>query len=194
MTSATTVGNAVKISTPTYSWERIGGNTNEGPGALCCSPNLQDASETAAAMLYYGGRTFLVYSASACVGTGYELGRLELTGSDPLVASSWTKYASPIFNSANGSVFAVIRTGRAALTGFCDLRIYQPGHNGFFNDAAGNIFIVYHANSVSPGLPSHFPPRGVSESDPWCMSGTCDGARFTMVQPVYWHTDGQRSM
>lgn len=32
MNSATTVGNTVKISTPTYSWEKVGANVNEGPG------------------------------------------------------------------------------------------------------------------------------------------------------------------
>lgn len=91
MSSATTVGNAVKISTPSLDWERVGGNTNEGP-----------------AMLYHGGRTFLVFSASSCAGTGYKLGRLELTGTNPLSASGWVKYGSPIFQSANGWVTPVL--------------------------------------------------------------------------------------
>jgi GH43 family beta-xylosidase len=56
------------------------------------------------AAIYHGGRTWIVYSASGCAGTGYKLGRLELTGSDPLNASSWTKYGSPIFQSGNGFV------------------------------------------------------------------------------------------
>ncbi|KAF8892279.1 glycoside hydrolase family 43 protein [Infundibulicybe gibba] len=115
MTSATTVGNAVKISTPTLSWETIGANVNEGPAAL-----------------YQGGRTWIVFSASNCAGTGYQLGRLELTpGANPLSASSWTKYGSPIFTSANG---------------------WQPGHNGFFTSPSGSqIFMVYHASKTSPG-------------------------------------------
>lgn len=133
MKSATTVGNTVKISTPTLDWEKVGANVNEG-----------------AAMLYHGSRTFLVYSASNCAGTGYKLGRLELTGSDPLNAGSWTKYSKPIFQSANGN--------------------YQPGHNGFFNGPSGNIYQVVHANPTTPG--------------------TCDGNRYTMVQPVYWFSDG----
>lgn len=33
MTSATTLGNATKISAPTLSWERVGANVNEGAGA-----------------------------------------------------------------------------------------------------------------------------------------------------------------
>jgi GH43 family beta-xylosidase len=134
MNSASTVGNTVKISTPTYDWEKVGANVNEGPAGL-----------------YYAGRTFVVYSASNCAGTGYKLGRLELTGSDPLSASSWTKYSTPILQSANGN--------------------YQPGHNGFFNGPSGSTYIVFHANSATPG--------------------TCDGNRYTMVQPVYWHTDSE---
>jgi GH43 family beta-xylosidase len=76
MASATTVGNTVKISTPTLSWERVTAPVNEGPAALS-----------------HGGRTWIVFSASHCSGTGYKLGRLELTGSDPL---------NPVFLGANG--------------------------------------------------------------------------------------------
>ena len=32
LNSPTTVGNAVKVATPTYDWEKIGANVNEGPG------------------------------------------------------------------------------------------------------------------------------------------------------------------
>ncbi|PBK72397.1 glycoside hydrolase family 43 protein [Armillaria solidipes] len=139
MTSSSTVGDAVKISTPTYDWEMVGANVNEGPGKLTFSA------------LYHGGRTFLTFSASNCAGTGYELGRLELTGTNPLSASSWTKYSEPIFTSANGN--------------------YEPGHNGFFTSEDGTeIWMVYHASSASPG--------------------TCDGARYTMVQSISWNSDG----
>ncbi|KAH6909951.1 glycoside hydrolase family 43 protein [Coprinopsis sp. MPI-PUGE-AT-0042] len=131
MNSATTVGNAVKISTPTYAWERVTANVNEG-----------------AAILYGGGRTLLIYSASNCAGTGYKLGMLELrAGADPLNPGSWTKSSQPVFQSANG--------------------IYQPGHNGFFLSPSGNqTWMVYHANSVTPG--------------------TCDGNRYTAIQRVNW--------
>ncbi|CEL61658.1 glycoside hydrolase family protein [Rhizoctonia solani AG-1 IB] len=113
MNSATSVGNAVKISRPSNSWEQIGGKTNEG-----------------AAALYHGGRTWIIYSASSCAGTGYALGSIELTGSDPLSASSWTKYNNgPIFKSAFGN--------------------YAPGHNGFFTAPSGNIYNVYHASPSS---------------------------------------------
>ncbi|KAF8644292.1 hypothetical protein AX16_007920 [Volvariella volvacea WC 439] len=115
MTSATTLGDATKISCPDKPWEQIGNNVQEGP-----------------AVLQRGNRTWIVYSASFCSGTGYKLGRLELTGSDPLLASSWTKYENPIFTSGNG--------------------LYQPGHNGFFKSPSGaQIYNVFHANHESPG-------------------------------------------
>ncbi|KAF8644291.1 hypothetical protein AX16_008566 [Volvariella volvacea WC 439] len=115
MTSATTLGNATRISCPDLSWEQVGNKVQEGPAAL-----------------YHGNRTWVVYSASFCSGTGYKLGRLELTGSNPLLTSSWTKFGSPIFTSANGN--------------------YQPGHNGFFTGPSGNnVYNVYHANHNSPG-------------------------------------------
>ncbi|KIY66548.1 glycoside hydrolase family 43 protein [Cylindrobasidium torrendii FP15055 ss-10] len=114
MNSATSVGNAVLISRPTYSWETETAAVNEGPAAI-----------------YHGGRTWIVFSASACWGSGYALGSLELTGSDPLSASSWTKYNKAIFSSANGC----------------------PGHNGFFLSPSGNqTHMVYHASSGVPAV------------------------------------------
>ncbi|KAF9531131.1 glycoside hydrolase family 43 protein [Crepidotus variabilis] len=115
LTGPTTVGNTIRISEPSYSWEKVGFGVNEGPAAL-----------------YHGGKTFIVFSASYCDGTGYKLGRLDFTGTDPMSASAWTKYANPIFSSANGN--------------------YQPGHNGFFLSPSGNqIWNVYHASKTSPG-------------------------------------------
>jgi GH43 family beta-xylosidase len=74
------------ISTPTLSWERQGGDVNEGPAAL-----------------YHNGRTMIVYSASACWGPDYKLGQLTLTGSNPLSASSWTKGANPVFQRSDAN-------------------------------------------------------------------------------------------
>ncbi|KAH8823116.1 Arabinanase/levansucrase/invertase [Flagelloscypha sp. PMI_526] len=114
--SPTTVGNAVLISRPSLSWEIETARVNEGPAAL-----------------YHGGRTWIVFSASACWGSNYNLGRLELTGTNPLSASSWTKYGSSIFSSANGN--------------------NEPGHNGFFSSPSGNqIHMVYHASSSVPAV------------------------------------------
>jgi GH43 family beta-xylosidase len=103
------------ISTPTHAWERQGGAVNEGPEVL-----------------QRNGRTFLVYSASGCWTADYKLGLLELTGGDPLAASSWTKRPTPVFqrNDAAG--------------------VYGPGHNGFFTSPDGTeSWIVYHANDAA---------------------------------------------
>ncbi|MFF8170561.1 family 43 glycosylhydrolase [Streptomyces chartreusis] len=105
------------ISGPTLDWERSGSPVNEGPEPL-----------------YHDGRTFLTYSASSCQTADYKLGRLELTGTDPLSPASWTKKQTPVFqrSDTNG--------------------VYGPGHNGFFSSPDGTEnWIVYHANSASNG-------------------------------------------
>lgn len=103
------------ISQPTHSWETQGNPVNEGP-----------------TVLQRGGRTFLTYSASFCATPDYKIGMLELTGSDPLSRSSWTKNSTPLFqrSDANG--------------------VYGPAHHTFFKSPDGTEdWIVYHANSSS---------------------------------------------
>ncbi|WP_180687231.1 family 43 glycosylhydrolase [Streptomyces gossypiisoli] len=108
----TVSGSFTTISAPTYDWERQGGTVNEGPE-----------------ILQRGGRTFLIYSASGCWTPDYKLGQLELTGSDPLSASSWSKKSTPVFQRSDGN------------------GVYGPGHNGFFSSPDGSeSWIVYHAN------------------------------------------------
>ncbi|WP_405824621.1 family 43 glycosylhydrolase [Streptomyces sp. NBC_01390] len=105
------------ISQPTLSWETSGAAVNEGPEPL-----------------YHDGRTFLTFSASYCQTPDYKLGQLELTGTNPLLASSWTKKQTPVFqrNDAAG--------------------VYGPGHNGFFTSPDGTEnWIVYHANDSASG-------------------------------------------
>ncbi|WP_189145933.1 family 43 glycosylhydrolase [Streptomyces lacrimifluminis] len=105
------------ISQPTLAWETSGAPVNEGPEPL-----------------YHDGRTFLTFSASYCQTADYKLGQLELTGTNPLLASSWTKKQTPVFqrNDAAG--------------------IYGPGHNGFFTSPDGTEnWIVYHANDSASG-------------------------------------------
>ncbi len=105
------------ISSPTLSWETSGGAVNEGPEPL-----------------YHDGRTFLTFSASFCGTADYKLGRLELTGDDPLNPSSWTKKQTPVFQRSDAG------------------GVYGPGHNGFFTSPDGTEnWIVYHANSSSSG-------------------------------------------
>jgi GH43 family beta-xylosidase len=114
----TVTGRKVTLSTPTYGWERQGGTVNEAPVAL-----------------QHGGRTFIVYSASACSGPDYKLGLLTYRGSgDPMSTGSWAKAPNPVFSrsDANG--------------------VYAPGHNGFFTSPDGTeSWIVYHANSSASG-------------------------------------------
>ncbi|KQV13915.1 MULTISPECIES: family 43 glycosylhydrolase [unclassified Kitasatospora] len=118
MSNPYTVSGALSvISTPTYSWEKSGAAVNEGPEPL-----------------YHDGKTFIVYSGSYCTTPDYKLGQLELTGSNPLLASSWTKRSTPVFqrNDAAG--------------------VYGPGHNGFFKSPDGTEdWIVYHANNSASG-------------------------------------------
>lgn len=109
----TLTGSAVAISSPTYSWEMVSSNVNEGPE-----------------IVQKNGRTFMSFSASSCNTPDYKLGLLELTGTDPLSPSAWTKSSSAVFASANG--------------------VYGPGHNGFFNSPDGTeTWQVYHGNSSS---------------------------------------------
>ncbi|GAB2750905.1 family 43 glycosylhydrolase [Streptomyces bullii] len=133
----TVSGSYSTISTPTYAWERQGGTVNEG-----------------AEILQRDGRTFLIYSASGCWTPDYKLGQLELTGSNPLSASSWTKKSTPVFqrNDANG--------------------VYGPGHNGFFTSPDGREnWIVYHANdSASEGCDNGRTTR--AQKFTWNSDGT----------------------
>jgi GH43 family beta-xylosidase len=105
------------ISTPTLSWETQGAAVNEGPEPL-----------------QRGGRTFLTCSASACDTPDYKLGQLELTGSDPLSALSWTKNPTPVFQRDDAA------------------GVHGPGHNGFFTSPDGTEnWIVHHANDSTSG-------------------------------------------
>jgi GH43 family beta-xylosidase len=103
------------ISSPQFNWETSGAppGVNEGPEILV-NPS---------------GSVFLVYSASGCWTDDYALGLLSLAnGSDPLVATNWTKTNVPVFTKKPSA--------------------YGPGHNAFFKSADGTEdWIIYHANS-----------------------------------------------
>ncbi len=110
-------GGRRRLSTPSYDWERSIANVNEGGVAL-----------------QHEGKTFIVYSASACWGPDYKLGMLELVGADPLAMSSWRKHREPVFARADGN------------------EAFGPGHNGFFKSPDGSEdWIVYHANDSASG-------------------------------------------
>ncbi len=112
-------GHRVMISSPTQAWEKMGAppTVNEGPEALI-NPS---------------GQLFLTYSASGCWTDNYCLGLLTLkAGSDPMVASNWSKSTNPVFNTQ------------------ADNGAYAPGHNAFFTSRDGTqSWLLYHANSTA---------------------------------------------
>jgi GH43 family beta-xylosidase len=81
----TLAGDRVLLSAPTYSWEQVGRNVNQGPVAL-----------------QHGGKTLVVYSASYCGSPGYSLGMLTYVGDDPLRPGSWAKSPTPVFAGTDG--------------------------------------------------------------------------------------------
>ncbi|KAF4556373.1 Alpha-L-arabinofuranosidase B-like protein 3 [Elsinoe fawcettii] len=115
LTSPTTIGRRGAITRPTNSWEDDGDfPVNEGPAAI-----------------YKNGRTWITFSANQCWSPTYQLGLLEWTGGDPILASSYRK-SGPVFSSANGN--------------------YGTAHNGFFTSPDGSeIWNIYHATRNSRG-------------------------------------------
>lgn len=103
------------LSQPVEAWETIGQPVNEGPIAL-----------------QHDGRTWITYSASFCGTADYQLGTLEYTGGDPVLAASWRKSDGPVFSQANGA--------------------YGTGHNDFFTSPDGTeTWNLYHANPTADG-------------------------------------------
>lgn len=109
-------GSIYTISQPTETWEKYSTPVNEGPAAL-----------------YFGGKTYITYSASYCWDANYCIGSLVWDGtSNPTSASAWTKSSGCVFSSANGS--------------------YGAAGNGFFSSPDGaQTWLVYHATSTSTG-------------------------------------------
>ncbi|RYC63031.1 hypothetical protein CHU98_g3198 [Xylaria longipes] len=109
-------GSISVISQPTAAWETVSTPVNEGPAAL-----------------YWGGKTYLAYSASYCWSASYCLGLLAWDGAtDPTKAGAWTKSSGCVLSSANGN--------------------YGTGHNSFFQSPDGSqTWIAYHATSNSAG-------------------------------------------
>lgn len=117
-------GERVRISSPTYDWEKHGDldspddpphvNVNEGPQFIT-----------------HGDNIFIVYSASGCWTDYYSLGLLVFTGDENLMDSnSWVKSDKPIFKQS------------------IENQVFAPGHNSFFKSPNGKEdWILYHANS-----------------------------------------------
>jgi GH43 family beta-xylosidase len=111
-----TVGPLSIISQPDQSWERSGTPVQEGQHAL-----------------YFGGKTYITYSANYCWTPDYCVATLEWDGkTDPTKVSAWKKSNGCHLKSANGN--------------------YGTGHNSFFTSPDGKTtYIVYHATSNENG-------------------------------------------
>lgn len=98
------------ISTPTHDWERVGDpKVNEGPQILARD-----------------GSVHVIYSASGSWTDHYCLGRLTLTGADPLAPDAWAKHLDPVFAGTDA--------------------VISPGHASFTTSPDGEEdWIVYHA-------------------------------------------------
>jgi GH43 family beta-xylosidase len=143
----TVAGPRVRISRPTYTWERHGDLHNAGnPPHVSVNEGPQ--------FLAHGDRMFIVFSASGCWTDFYSLGLLSLSGSDLLDPAAWTKRPEPVFteDSASG--------------------VYAPGHNSFFTSPDGSQYwILYHANSEpDQGCGGHRSPR--AQPFTWNADGT----------------------
>jgi len=120
-------GKRVRLSAPTYEWEKNGDlndpndvphvNVNEGPQ-----------------ILKHKDKLYLIYSASGCWTDFYSLGMLQTNvNANIMDSAAWTKNATPVFTQSpeNGA--------------------YAPGHNSFFVSPSGKQhWILYHAND-KPG-------------------------------------------
>lgn len=115
----------VKISSPTFDWEKYGDLHDSGNPPHV---NVNEGPE----ILKHDNKLFLVYSASGCWTDYYALGMLSTSADrDLLDAASWTKSKTPVFKQSPEN------------------KVYAPGHNSFFKSADGKEdWILYHANSA----------------------------------------------
>ncbi|CZR53263.1 related to glycosyl hydrolase, family 43 [Phialocephala subalpina] len=120
LTTPTSIGTAHVISTPASAWEEHGGSVNEAPAAL-----------------YYGGKTYLTFSARWGYGADvlfcrklFLLAFCILEG--PNMSNSHRTKIGPVLSSANGN--------------------YGPGSNGFFTSPDGTqIWNTFNADANSAG-------------------------------------------
>ncbi|MCW3107121.1 MAG: glycosyl hydrolase family 43, partial [Segetibacter sp.] len=144
-------GKRVRISAPTYDWEKYGDLIAE-PGSD--NPAHVDVNE-GPEILKHKKKLFLVYSASACWTDYYGLGMLTFTGKDNLLDSaSWRKSPASVFKQSSLD------------------KVYAPGHNSFFKSPNGKEdWILYHANPApNIGCGGNRSPR--AQKFTWNKDGT----------------------
>ncbi len=126
----TVKGKRLLLSTPQYTWEKVGDLKN--PDVLDPTPHV-DVNE-GPEFLAHNGKLFVIYSASGCWTDSYELGMHTASSDKNLMkAQSWTKFARPVFQQSP------------------EASVYAPGHNAFFQSPDGTQdWILYHANA-GPG-------------------------------------------
>ena len=142
-------GRRAKISSPEYEWERHG----DVPAAWQKNGEVPKVYvNEGPEALQHNGQLFIAFSANACW-LDYCLGLLTYRGKGSLLkASSWIKSPQPVFTESaeNG--------------------VYAPGHGGFFQDATGQNWMIYHANpSANDG---------------------CGNKRAPHIQAFSWNGDG----
>ena len=142
-------GRRIRIASPQFDWEKHGDvpanwqKNGEVPQVL-----VNEGPQA----LQHDGRLFIAYSANACW-LDYCLGLLTYRGKGTLLnPTNWTKSPQPVF------------------TQFPENEVFAPGHGGFFTDAKGQNWMIYHANpSANDG---------------------CGNKRAPHIQPFNWNTDG----
>jgi GH43 family beta-xylosidase len=103
------------LSQPTEAWERSETPVQEGQAGL-----------------YFGGKTYIAYSANYCWTADYCVALLEWNGKDPMAPTSWTKSRGCSLTSGNGN--------------------FGTGHNSFFMSPDGNqTWITFHATANPNG-------------------------------------------
>jgi GH43 family beta-xylosidase len=153
-------GARVKLSSPTYVWEKVGDLTRANQISDLPHVDVNEGPE----ILQHGGKIFLVYSASGCWTDYYELGMLSTTsGSNLLDPASWKKSEKPVFWQAP------------------EASVYGPGHNSFFRSPDGKEdWILYHANQApGEGCENHRSPR--VQRFTWRADGSPDFGRPVSV-------------
>ncbi|WP_083326456.1 glycoside hydrolase family 43 protein [Hymenobacter coccineus] len=163
----TLAGPRVRISTPTYDWERNGDlhGPNDPPHVA-----VNEGPE----VIRHGNKLFLVYSASGCWTDFYVLGMLTANAnSDLRKAASWTKTPTPVFQQSPEN------------------KVYAPGHNSFFTSPDGKEnWLLYHANSApDQGCGPKRTPR--MQRFTWRPDGTPDFGQPVPAEQVLAVPSGQ---
>lgn len=113
-------GTPTVICEPEYDWEAGGSGYSSTLDAW-----YPKVVEGASAVYSDEGDVYLMYTGSGYWTIYYQLGYLKLTGTDPMLRSSWTKNPDPVFSLSE--------------------EINGCGHASYFKDHNGDYWACYHA-------------------------------------------------